>query len=242
MPIPAWIEHFTHFPAETVPNAVCLGCSALNVATIEGTQWRGNVTTSSPTEPLHPLAILNASRLEAFADYCRARGLVALTHNIPQGVSMAAEIALAIASLEVIPHLVIDYEPIGLPFWDVAESEVPNYIGPIRAAHPDAWIGVTCDPTVAARVALWAPYVDALYHTAYWEEGNATTAQIDAIHAGWQANAPEKAMHVLFEANDPDQAREESIISYARQKNLVAEAWRLEVITTAFANAVNAVT
>lgn len=147
--------------------------------THDGLYWMGNIYQ-------HRFAPLE-SNLQELQNIYNAQGIVFTPWCVPKGHWPAEEAAIANKVLAVTGRLILDIEPYQW-FWEGPWENLHPYMQAIRAAHPDAWIGLSFDPrygtygqyTVDKYAAIhfeeWLPYVDALLPQDYWN-----TFQVDPV-------------------------------------------------------------
>jgi hypothetical protein len=174
--IPVWYEwQDGNVWGDNVGSEGCYPFSHVNVATVWGEAWRGDF------EPSAPDTIRSTSNFMAFREKLIRRGVVDVwPHAIPTGDDPAAEAALvneilAAQAAEGGPQVMYFDIEFGPEFWNHFVSPgVPDltniapYFTAIRSAHPDAYLVPNCDPALDTRLAYYLPYVNGIWHTAYF--------------------------------------------------------------------------
>jgi len=141
------------------------------VKTHDGLYWMGNIYQ-------HRLAPLE-SNLQELKDIYNTQGVEFTPWCVPKGHWPGDEAYIANKVLNVTNRLILDVEPYQW-FWTGPWSNLHPYMQGIRAAHPNAWIGLSFDPRYGTygqyhvdkyadiHFDEWMPYVDALLPQDYW--------------------------------------------------------------------------
>lgn len=257
-----WMEFWQDFdyPPSNKYIDTLLPINELSVSGVHGTSWRGLADNDTRS-------VESKDTLLKLQDQYNKRGIELVPHNIPWGIlaTIDVESQLAIDMLDCVPKLIIDFE-LGPEFWHKPDPDyqpdpdLPNYhpnqyiyddyttVAPymeaIRAAHPEAWIGIILDPTsgaTAAKYAYWHPYVDAVYMgvnvgplSNYGATGNPDMDPepvIAALRAGADLYAPGKERWSIIDPMDPNPGRFERTLTLCEEYGINISVWRRGIVT-----------
>jgi len=128
----------------------------------------------------HPATPKNAASVAHLNSVYANQGIMFSPWCVPKGLNPAAEAAIAIEVIRAGSNrLILDVEPYQY-FWTGPWANLHPYMQMIRAACPDAWISLSCDPRYGTyghytvdhlaeiHIDEWLPYINCLVPQDYW--------------------------------------------------------------------------